>query len=131
MIDFKLAFASSLLMLSLGCSSSPKTTPAASPSPAPSAVPSPSASASPPPGAAKTQAKPSSAKSASGLELKCEKGDDKRVVTVVPKGDGCELYYSKFGDSGVIASSAIQVEHCEKVQGNVRKNLEASGFSCK
>ena len=66
----------------------------------------------------------------SGLEAKCEFKADMRKLIVVPKDGGCELHYEKFGKTDVIASSTKGAEHCDEVQGKIKKNLEASGFKC-
>lgn len=65
------------------------------------------------------------------LERRCTKGSDERVLTIVPKDLGCELYYQKGSSSEVVARSETGPEICEKVRVNIRSNLEKSGYVCK
>lgn len=65
------------------------------------------------------------------LDVRCTSGSDQRGIVVLPKDAGCELHYSKFGTSSVIANAQNSgTEYCDQVQDKVRKNLEAAGFSC-
>lgn len=104
----------------LGCSSTqkPSTSSTASPSPTPTPKASPAASAPTVPAGA-------------GLDMTCKSGSDERGLTIVPKDQGCELHYSKYGKGQIVASSAVTQSHCERVRSQIVKNLEASGFVCR
>lgn len=60
----------------------------------------------------------------------CSRDSDVREIyieSVTPKG--CKLWYSNKKGSP-IAQSALSIEHCEKVNANIRRNLETAGFKC-
>ncbi len=65
------------------------------------------------------------------LEHRCTKGSDERVLTILPKDLGCELYYQKGQSSEVVARSQMGPEICEKVRVNIRTKLEKTGYTCK
>src|SRR5579859_8093438 len=60
--------------------------------------------------------------------LSCAQGTDKRKAEIHKKGDGCEVEYTKLGETKVIATSADGMDHCDEVIAKVRKNLLSSGF---
>jgi hypothetical protein len=99
------------------CASSPKKT---EPVPAPVAV-----KPAPAPVPAPVKAEPSR------LEVVCEQGTDRRTVIVLPKETGCEVHYSKFGHSERVATAVHEAAFCDRVQDNIRDNLEEGRFSCK
>lgn len=68
--------------------------------------------------------------SAAGGEVTCKAGTDERKLAVTPKEQGCELQYTKAGNTSTIASQIIGNEKCETVQTNVKEKLIAAGFSC-
>jgi hypothetical protein len=76
-----------------------------------------------------TKAKTEESKPAAG-SLSCKHGTDQRQAKIDKKGDGCEVEYTKFGKSKVVASSAKGVHHCEDALAHLKKNLTASGFAC-
>lgn len=116
-MKFNAALAVGVLMLA-GCSSLQKKT-----EPAPAA--SPSTAVAAPAVDTKAVAK------ASGTEVTCENGADKRVLTVELKNPGCDLHYLKGGKSIVIATSMSKVEFCDEIQERVKKRLEDSQYTCK
>jgi hypothetical protein len=63
--------------------------------------------------------------------LACEQGTDKRTVLIESKDGGCEVHYSKFGNSEKIAYSAHSQEYCVEVKEKIRSRLEAAQFTCK
>ena len=83
----------------------PADQPAASPAPSPSAV-------------------------TGGPTMTCKMEKDERMVETVATKDGCELKYTKFGETSVIASSASGTSQCDRVRGQIKTNLERFGFKC-
>jgi hypothetical protein len=65
------------------------------------------------------------------LELSCTLGNDRRDLSILPKDPGCELHYSKFGESQVIATSVVGSRFCEDIRKQVVNNLESAGYACK
>jgi hypothetical protein len=63
-------------------------------------------------------------------EVICEKGEESRKLTVVMKGDGCELQYTKGGHTTSAATSVAGSEHCVKAQEKVSQRLTAAGYRC-
>jgi hypothetical protein len=83
---------------------------------------------------AKATAAPKAADSASGEgdSLECSSGADKRTLEVKKtSAAGCELNYTKFGNTAQVASSGSGHEHCESVRDKIKTKLEAAGYSCK
>lgn len=101
-------------LAAFGCSNGAKKTDATAPQ----------ATATPAP-----QATPAQTAATAGLA--CDKGADKRMIEVAPKGKGCEVRYTKNGKTDTVASSAIGNDHCEKTREKMRGKLEASGYTCK
>lgn len=65
-------------------------------------------------------------------QLSCEQGTDKRTVVIEPKtGTGCEVHYSKFGNSEKVASAVHTLAFCDEVKDKIRAHLEAGQFTCK
>ncbi len=56
---------------------------------------------------------------------------DKRTLVVTDKNPGCELNYTKGGQTSVVASSRSSVEYCDGKAASIRLKLEGSGFTCK
>lgn len=69
--------------------------------------------------------------SADALEISCTRQHERRTLTVVPKGNGCELFYQKSSGSSVVATAQSGQKHCEEIRGRIRKNLEKVAFTCK
>lgn len=113
----------SLPTLSLSCSSTAKKPDASQPKPQASA---PAAQVSQP--VAKTVPHHTVKKGQDGMM--CRLNEDERTAKIQPKGPGCEVEYSKFGKSSVIASSAEGQKHCEDALEKIRKNLITAGFAC-
>lgn len=110
-----------LLVVALtGCSSTKLATPTASPAEKKT----PEAAASPSVG------KPISPANAAPAALTCKAGKDIRVLEKSEKNAGCELKYTKFGETNVVASSAAGGSHCDKIRDQIRSNLEKSGYKC-
>ncbi|MCM2278655.1 MAG: hypothetical protein NDJ89_11330 [Oligoflexia bacterium] len=114
-----------VLFLAMACTSASKKEPSGviAPSPTPLSAGSPGVAPSVTPSASKRE-------TSDGMEIGCTSGKDKRVLTVVPKGDGCELHYQKHGKSSVVGQAVKQQGFCEELRGRIRNKLEAAGFAC-
>lgn len=66
----------------------------------------------------------------SGSLLTCTKGKDERKLEVVKKGQGCELAYTKFGETKAVASSKSGTEHCEKIMERIEGKLKVASYTC-
>ncbi|MBS1963255.1 MAG: hypothetical protein JST04_13655 [Bdellovibrionales bacterium] len=62
--------------------------------------------------------------------LHCVQGEDQRTVAIEKKESGCEVRYSKFGNSEVVAYAHHTPEFCSDVKAKIRTNLEAGSFTC-
>lgn len=63
--------------------------------------------------------------------ITCKAGTDVRVLEIKPVDEkGCELQYTKNGDTKTIANANFNVSYCETVQNRITSKLEAAGFSC-
>lgn len=70
-------------------------------------------------------------KAAKANRTECARDQDTRVLeiaSVQPKG--CELNYTKFGNTEAVASSAVGLEHCQTVRDRIRGKLEEAGYKC-
>ncbi|HAG91356.1 MAG TPA: hypothetical protein DCL41_05765 [Bdellovibrionales bacterium] len=63
-------------------------------------------------------------------ETQCKLGGDVRTIGVKAVDNGCEVIYTKFGESNSIASGSKGSEHCVNVVSKVKDNLENAGFKC-
>lgn len=61
----------------------------------------------------------------------CAAAGDERILAVVPVEQGCELLYTKVGETKTIASASLELSYCEAVQTRISKKLETAGFDCK
>ncbi len=68
--------------------------------------------------------------SASVPTVVCTSGSEERKIEVVDKSPGCELNYTKGGQSSMIASSGSTTGHCEGIKDRIKGKLEAAGYSC-
>jgi len=66
----------------------------------------------------------------SSQALNCGLGKDQRSIEVKAAGKGCELLYTKFTKTKVVAKSAWGMGHCEKTQTKMKNRLEKAGFKC-
>lgn len=129
-MTFGLLLAASLLP---ACSSTPKKT---EPAPSPATATTPAAkpgNPAAPAAAAKSAVAASATKAPTPAgALSCEQGSDKRTV-VVEKSEKsrCEVHYTKFGKSEMVASSDHGPGFCDEVKDRIRAHLEASQFTCK
>ncbi|MCB0362052.1 MAG: hypothetical protein KDD35_05005, partial [Bdellovibrionales bacterium] len=80
---------------------------------------------------AETQKKPEMAKKMDATKIVCQSGKDTRDLSVMKtESGGCELHYSKFGQSNVVATARNGSEHCEEILNRIKGKLEEAKFSC-
>lgn len=76
--------------------------------------------------------KSSSSKMTADMTVDCSSGSDARKIEVAKSDSGgCQVLYTKFGNSSEIASAQSDPTYCEEVKDRVVSNLEGSGFKCK
>ena len=63
--------------------------------------------------------------------INCSAASDERILAVVPVEQGCELLYTKMGETKTIATASFELSYCEAVQTRISKKLETAGFDCK
>jgi hypothetical protein len=66
-----------------------------------------------------------------GSKASCTLDKDTRVIEVKKtEAGGCELFYTKFGESKSVASSGFGTQYCEEVKDRIESNLKKAGFTC-
>ncbi len=61
----------------------------------------------------------------------CSSGKEERVLSLKQSDTGCELQYTKGGETKTIAQSARKgSEYCGTVLNKTKTNLEGSGYKC-
>jgi len=67
------------------------------------------------------------------LSVSCSKEKDHRKIQSMKKaiGTGCEVSYSKYGESKVIGSAMNDMDYCKALVERVKGNLEKASFTCK
>lgn len=91
-----------------------------------------SAASAPAAVAAPADAKPVPAKVEKAKNLlECAQGEDKRTIAIESKGSGCEVRYTKFGNSEVVANAVHTPSFCAEVKDKIREHLEAGQFTCR
>lgn len=63
-------------------------------------------------------------------EVNCKSGSDERKLAINVKGSGCELNYTKAGETKSIASQINGSEKCEEVMTSVKNKLVAANYTC-
>lgn len=63
-------------------------------------------------------------------EMTCKSGSDERKVAIVAKGSGCELQYTKAGETKSVASQIVGNKKCEDVMNTIKEKLVAAQFTC-
>ncbi len=67
----------------------------------------------------------------SASKTSCTLDKDTRVIEVKKtEAGGCELFYTKFGESKSVASSGFGTQYCEEVKDRIQSNLNKAGFTC-
>lgn len=67
----------------------------------------------------------------SSTKVECSVKGDERILEIREKGAGCELFYTKGGNEGSVASANKGQEHCQKILEKMREKLTGSGYTCK
>lgn len=67
-------------------------------------------------------------KTAAGTQ--CKSGSDTRNIEVKAEGGGCEVMYTKMGETNSVASSVNGTDHCNTVAERIKTNLTNAGFTC-
>lgn len=63
--------------------------------------------------------------------LTCKLGSDERVVKrLKPEAGGCQVSYTKLGETKVVADAKNDLVYCDKIMGKIQQNLTQAGFSC-
>ncbi|PIR21797.1 MAG: hypothetical protein COV44_11270 [Deltaproteobacteria bacterium CG11_big_fil_rev_8_21_14_0_20_45_16] len=70
------------------------------------------------------------AESASAGAMMCVNGADKRSIENRRSGAGCEVAYTKAGETRVVADAKADLSYCDKMAEKIKSNLIAAGFSC-
>jgi len=61
----------------------------------------------------------------------CKQGADARTIAVEKSAaSGCEVRYTKAGETNTIASATSDMNYCQTVADKIKNNLSAAGFSC-
>ena len=63
-------------------------------------------------------------------EVRCTSGSYERLLAIAAKGEGCELNYTKAGETKSIATQMVGDGRCAEVMKSVRAKLEGAQFSC-
>jgi hypothetical protein len=75
--------------------------------------------------------KASAANTASGADsVKCSHGGDERTLQIAEKDGGCEVVYTKLGETNPVASASHGKQHCQDVSERIQKKLTDAGFTC-
>lgn len=62
--------------------------------------------------------------------IECKLGTDVRQIEVKSVGSGCEVEYTKFGSSNVVANAQHELGHCSRVAERIKGKLQGHGFTC-
>jgi len=77
--------------------------------------------------AASAEEEPSSEKKI----LYCAGRNDSRVVEVTNTPDGgCEVRYTKFGETKVVANAQNDLSYCEQIYERITQRLNSAAFEC-
>lgn len=60
----------------------------------------------------------------------CKSAKEERVLEMHSRVDGCELLYTRAGNTRSIATSRLGDAACKAVRGKTQSNLERSGYRC-
>lgn len=56
--------------------------------------------------------------------------DTRRIKNVLDKDQGCEVRYTRNGESEVIAHAKNDLSFCDKIVRQTKQNLNEAGFEC-
>ena len=62
--------------------------------------------------------------------LICKSGSEERKLEIQTKEKGCELLYTRLGETKTIATQIVGHEKCEQVLAGIQEKLVASAFKC-
>lgn len=62
--------------------------------------------------------------------VECKSGSDVRKLAIVNKGGGCDVEYTKAGETKSIGSAQNTKDFCPNLLEKVKARLETSGFTC-
>lgn len=80
----------------------------------------------------KTKSGMDSVKAVDADLLTCSLGSDKRIIKrVKPEAGGCQVSYTKMGETKVVADAKNDLVYCDKIMGKIKQNLTQAGFGCK
>lgn len=65
-----------------------------------------------------------------GDTIECKSGSDVRKLVISDKGAGCEVEYTKNGETKVIGGAEYERSVCTNVVAKVRGTLETAGYTC-
>ncbi len=68
--------------------------------------------------------------SAFASETKCKSGSDERVLKISDVQGGCNLEYTKAGNTSSVATQKNGQTKCEEVRNKIKEKLAASGYQC-
>ena len=78
-----------------------------------------------------TAVAPQAAKATGPGSVVCKApGDDRSITRAVNEGGGCEVVYTKGGESKTVANEANDLTYCDQVVEKIRNNLVGAGFKC-
>ena len=61
----------------------------------------------------------------------CTIGKVVRTIEVKKSGSGCEVLYTKDGETNSVASAQNDLGHCSSIQDRITGKLSDAGFNCK
>ncbi len=67
---------------------------------------------------------------ASGSAILCKKGSDERKLEIITANNGCQLAYTKLGETSNVASAASGTEYCDTVSKRIQGKLADAGYTC-
>lgn len=114
---FVSTLASLMFLATTACSSAPSAPPPAHPLVA--AAPAP------------VQAPPKVEQKSDDETMTCTLGKENRQIEIRSKDKGCEVLYTKAGNTSAVASDKVGMDHCQKTLAKMRGKLEAGGYACK
>lgn len=71
------------------------------------------------------------APSANAGTVTCTLNNDSRTIALNTMDTGCEVVYTKFGESNSVATDSSGTDYCQTVSDRIQNNLENAGFTCK
>ena len=63
--------------------------------------------------------------------MTCMKGSDTRLLEVTSENGGCELKYTKMGETKSVANSVKGTSHCNSVKDRIIGKLQEASYNCK